>query len=62
MFDPDELDEEVERKLGEYEKVFPQGFPLMSFEGNKEKLIKTIDKCIRKNKTYKPKYEDGWDY
>lgn len=48
----DKLDEEVEKKLDEYEKVFPEGFPLMQFEGNKEELIKKIDKCIETNTEY----------
>lgn len=48
----DEFDEEVEKKLEEYEKIFSDGFPLMEFEGNKKQLIKTINKCIRKNKEY----------
>lgn len=48
----DEFDEGVEKKLEEYEKIFSDGFPLMEFEGNKKQLIKTINKCIRKNKEY----------
>ena len=29
----DVLDEKVERKLEEYETIFPEGFPLAQFEG-----------------------------
>ncbi len=61
MFYDDEFDEEVERKLKEYEAKFPEGFPLMEFEGNKKQLIKTIDKCIKKNKKYFVRYEDDED-
>lgn len=58
MFYDDEFDEEVEKKLQEYEKIFPNGFPLMEFEGNKKQLIKTINKCIKRRKEYYIKYEE----
>lgn len=61
MFYDEGFDEEVERKLDEYERKFPEGFPLMEFEGNRKQLIKTIDKCIKKNKEYGVKYEDDED-
>ena len=61
MFYDDGFDEEVERKLDEYEKKFPEGFPLMEFEGNKKQLIKTINKCIKKNKEYHVEYKDDED-
>lgn len=61
MFYDDGFDEEVERKLDEYERKFPEGFPLMEFEGNRKQLIKTIDKCIKKNKKYGMKYKDNED-
>ena len=61
MFYDDEIDEEVEKKLKEYEEKFPDGFPLMEFEGNKKQLINTIDKCIKKNKEYFIEYEDDED-
>lgn len=62
MFYDDGFDKEVEEKLVEYEKTFPNGFPLMEFEGNKKQLIKTINKCIKKNKEYYAEYEDDADY
>ncbi len=52
MFYDDGFDEEVEKKLEEYEKKFPDGFPLMEFEGNKKELMKTINRCIKINKEY----------
>lgn len=61
MFYDDIIDKEVEKKLKEYEKIFPEGFPLMEFEGNKKELMKTIEKCIKKNKEYFVKYEDDED-
>lgn len=54
----DDLDEEVEQKLDEYEKLFPEGFPLMQFEGNKKELIEEIDKCIKYKKEYDTSF---WD-
>ena len=61
----DILDKEVERKLDEYEAVFPEGFPLAQFEGTKKELIEEIDKCIKNKKEYdtsfwddNPEYDD----
>lgn len=54
----DILDEEVEDKLDEYEKVFLEGFPLMQFDGTKKELIEEIDKCIRTKKEYDTSF---WD-
>ncbi len=61
MFYYEEVDEEIEKKLKEYEKIFPEGFPLMEFDGNKKQLIKTINKCIKKQKAVFVKYEDDED-
>ena len=44
------IDEELEQKLDEYETMFPEGFPLMQFDGTKQKLIEEIDKCIKTKK------------
>lgn len=57
MYD-DVLDEEVEQKLDEYEEVFPEGFPLAQFEGNKQELIQEINKCIKTKKEYDTSF---WD-
>ena len=57
----DIIDDEVEKKLDEYEKIFPDGFPLMQFEGNKEELIKEIDKCIETNTEYDTNFYDNDD-
>ena len=46
------MDKEVELKLDQYEKIFPDGFPLAQFYGTKKELIKQINKCIRKHKEY----------
>lgn len=54
----DKMDKEVEEKLDEYERVFPEGFPLAQFEGTKAELIAELNKCIE-NKT---KYDTSfWD-
>ena len=58
MYYTDVLDEEVEKKLNEYKKVFPEGFPLMQFEGNKKELIEEINKCIEANEEYDTSF---WD-
>lgn len=54
----DILDDEVEEKLNEYEKIFSEGFPLMQFDGTKEELIKEINNCIKKHKEYDTSF---WD-
>ena len=61
MFYDDGFDDEVEKKLKEYEDFFQDDFPLMEFEGNKKQLIKTINTCIKKNKKYCVKYEEDED-
>lgn len=58
MYYTDVLDEEVEKKLNEYKKVFPEGFPLMQFEGNKKELIEEINKCIETKEEYDTSF---WD-
>lgn len=54
----DILDKEVEQKLEEYEKAFPEGFPLAQFEGTKQELIKEMNKCIKTKKEYDTSF---WD-
>lgn len=46
------IDEELEQKLDEYEAIFPEGFPLMQFDGTRQELIEEIDKCIKTKKEY----------
>ena len=46
------IDKELEQKLDEYEVMFPDGFPLMQFDGTKKELIKEIDRCIQDKKEY----------
>lgn len=58
MYYTDVLDEDVKRKLDEYKKVFPDGFPLMQFEGSKNELIEEINKCIKNKKEYDTSF---WD-
>lgn len=54
-----ELHEEVIKKLDEYKKIFPEGFPLMQFDGTtKEELIAVIEKCIKTKKKYDTSF---WD-
>ncbi len=52
------IDDELEKKLDEYEIIFPEGFPLMQFDGTRQDLIKEIDKCIKTKKEY---YTSFWD-
>lgn len=55
------IDKELERKLDEYEKVFPEGMPLMMFDGTREELIETIDRCIETNTEYDTSFWDDPD-
>lgn len=55
------IDNELEEKLDEYEKIFPDGFPLMQFDGTKKELIKEIDKCIRNKEEYDTSFWDDPD-
>lgn len=57
----DVLDEEVEKKLDEYEEIFPEGFPLMQFDGTKRELIKEINKCIKTKQEYDTSFWDNED-
>lgn len=52
------IDNELERKLDEYEKAFTEGFPLMQFDGTREELIEEIDTCINTKKEYDTSF---WD-
>lgn len=53
------IDKEIEQKLDEYEAVFPEGFPLMQFDGTKEDLIEEINECIKKKKEYDTSFWDN---
>lgn len=53
------IDEELEQKLDEYETIFPNGFPLMQFDGTKQELIEEIKKCIKANKEYDTSFWDN---
>ena len=61
MYYTDVVDDEVEKKLDEYEKMFPEGFPLMQFEGSKNELIEEINKCIKSGKEYDTSFWDDPD-
>ena len=52
------VDEEVKKKLKEYEKMFPEGFSLMMFCGDKKELIEEIDKCIKTKTEYDTSFYD----
>ncbi len=61
----DILDDEVEKKLDEYEAIFPEGFPLAQFYGRKKDLLEELDKCIKDRKEFdtsfwdkNPEYDD----
>ncbi|MEG1705197.1 MAG: hypothetical protein RR290_01305 [Clostridia bacterium] len=47
----DILYKQVEKKLDEYKKIFPEGFPLAQFEGTKKELIEELNKCIKTKKS-----------
>lgn len=52
------IDEKLEQKLDEYENMFPEGFPLMQFDGTRQELIEEINKCIKTKKEYDTSF---WD-
>lgn len=52
------IDKELEQKLDEYEEIFPEGFPLMQFDGTRKELIEEINKCINNKKEYDTSF---WD-
>ncbi len=53
------IDEELEKKLDEYEKIFPEGMPLMMFNGTREELIETINNCIETKREYDTSFWDN---
>lgn len=53
------IDKELEQKLDEYENIFPEGFPLMQFDGTKQELIDEINKCIKTKKEYDTSFWDN---
>lgn len=55
------IDKKLDKKLSEYEEVFPEGFPLMQFTGTKKELIKEINKCIRNKEEYDTSFWDDPD-
>lgn len=61
MFYDDGFDKEVEKALQDYLQKFKENFPLMEFEGNKQKLIKTIKKSIKNNKKFYIDYDQDED-
>lgn len=52
------LHRDVIDKLDEYKKIFPEGFPLMQFDGTKEELIEELNKCIETKTEYDTSF---WD-
>lgn len=55
------IDEELEKKLDEYEAMFTEGFPLMQFDGTKKELIDEINKCIKTKTEYDTSFWDDPD-
>jgi len=55
------IDDELEQKLDEYEKIFPEGFPLMQFDGTRQELIEEIKKCIKTKREYDTSFWDDPD-
>lgn len=61
----DVLDDEVEKKLDEYQSIFSEGFPLAQFYGRKKDLLEELEKCIKTGKEFdtsfwdeNPEYDD----
>jgi len=55
------IGKELEQKLDEYEAIFPEGFPLMQFDGTKQELIDEINRCIRTRTEYDTSFWDDPD-
>lgn len=55
------IDKELEQKLNEYEDIFPEGFPLMQFDGTRQELIDEINKCIKTKTEYDTSFWDDPD-
>lgn len=53
------IDKRLELKLDEYQNMFPEGFPLMQFDGTRHKLIEEINKCIKNKKEYDTSFWDN---
>lgn len=53
------IDKELEQKLDEYEVIFPEGFPLMQFDGTRQELIEKLEKCIKTKKEYDTSFWDN---
>ena len=51
-----EITKEFKQKFNEYYKHFGENFPTMCYDG--DDIVEFMDKCIKKNKPYEPKYED----
>jgi len=45
------MDQELYDKLDQYYEKFGDVFPTMRYQLSKEKMIKLMDKCIKKNKS-----------
>ena len=52
------IDNELDKKLDKYESVFPEGFPLMQFDGTRQELKEEINRCIKTRKEYDTSF---WD-
>lgn len=54
-----EITEELKNKLNEYYEHFKEHFPTMCYDN--DDIISFINKCIKSNKPYKPKYKEYED-
>ncbi|MCI8485709.1 MAG: hypothetical protein HFJ20_01030 [Clostridia bacterium] len=54
-----EFIEKFKLKVEEYHEKFGEYFPTMSYDN--EDIIEFMDSCIKKNKPYKPKYNENED-
>lgn len=53
----------MEQKLNEYAKKFGENFPIFMVRGmSEDKVVKTIDECIKNNKPYEVETDDDVSY
>ena len=52
----------LDKLLFEYAERFNESFPVYSFPGDEDDMIKAMEKSLAENKPYKPNIEEDIDY
>ena len=48
--------------LRKYAERFNEAFPLFSFSGDDDEIVKAINHCLETNTPYIPEYDENVDY